>query len=184
MCTDHVHCTSTLAISTHQQNFPYLAFLAPFWSLASSVSPVTGLWGPCSGRSYIISILLLLIFLHFLIIFASITILGNVHRPCTLYLNISNKYTSCLLSFSWLFADFFIIFALITILGSAHRPCKQYSNINTTIHIFLLILSLFFKWKCKTFHIWHFLAPFWSLDSSVILVTWPHQQYHYISMIV
>ena len=123
-----------------------------------------------------------LIFPDFLSISTLITILENVHRPGTVYLNIINKYTSCLLSFSWLFTDFSIIFALITILGSAHRPCKQYPNINTTIHI--LILSLFFRWKCKTFYIWHFLAPFWSLYSSVILVTRLHQRYLYMSMMV
>ena len=49
---------------------------------------------------------------------------------------------------------------------------------------FFLILLLFFMWKCKTFHIWHFLAPFLSLDSSVILVTRLHQHYLYMSMIV
>ena len=62
------------------------------------------------------------------------------------------------LLFSWLFADFLIIFALITILGSVHRPCEQYPNIITTMHIFFLILLLFLKWKCNTFHIWHFFS--------------------------
>ena len=81
------------------------------------------------------SVSFFLIFPDFLSIFTLIAILGNVHRWCTLYLNIINKYTSCLPSLCWLFADFFNIFALITILGSVHRPCKQYPKINTTIHI-------------------------------------------------
>ena len=99
VCTDHVKSTPTSSAQSlffsnfitifhvKIQNFPCLAFLAPFWTLASTVSPVPELWGPFSGRSYIMSILFLLIFLHFLIIFASITILGNVHRPCKSYSN-------------------------------------------------------------------------------------------------
>ena len=38
----------------------------------------------------------LFIFPNFLTIFTLITILGNAHRPCKLYLNIINKYTWCL----------------------------------------------------------------------------------------
>ena len=76
------------------------------------------------------------------------------------------------LTFCWFF---FIIFALITILESAHRPCKQYPYQHHHPYFFL-ILPLFFKWKCKTFHIWHFLAhstlwilvSFWLPDSSTV----------------
>ena len=122
-------------------------------------------------------------FSHFLSIFTLITILRNVHRPCTLYVNILNKYTSCLPSFSWLFPDFFIIFALITILECVHRPSKQYPNINSTILIFFDFITIF-QVKMQNFPYLAFFSPFWSLDSSVILVTRLHQQYLYISMIV
>ena len=119
-----------------------------------------------------------LIFPDFLSIFTLITILGNVHRPCTLYLNIINKYTSCLPSFSWLFAEFFIIFAFITILGSAHRPCKQYTNIvgNGLHHIlyFFLILDQIYSF---------FFCPFIDFSAIFVLIPIfgnghrPHQQY-------
>ena len=106
MYTDHVNSTPTSSppcsffsdfitiFHVKMQNFPYLAFLAPFWSLDSGVIPVTGLWGPFCDRSYIMSILFLLIFPHFLIIFASITILGNVHRPCISYIS-SDDNSQC-----------------------------------------------------------------------------------------
>ena len=112
-----------------------------------------------------------LIFSGFLAIFTLITTLGSTHRPCKLYLNIINKYTWCLSFFSWFFPDFLIIFALITRLESAHIPCKQYPQHHHHHPHFFSILLLFFMWKCKSFHIWHFLAQLRSVDFSAILVT-------------
>ena len=148
MWTDHVHCTSTLATSTHHVS---------------------------------------LLFPDFLLIFHYLSI--NYHiRKCaqTMYTEPQHyQQVNIMSSFFFLtFADFVIIFALITILGSTHRPCKQYPNINTIIHIFFWFYHYFSSENAKLSIFGIFLAPFWSLDSSVILVTRLHQQYLYISMIV
>ena len=45
-------------------------------------------------------------FSDFLAIFTLITILGNAHRPCKLYLNIIHNSTSYLSFFSWIFLIF------------------------------------------------------------------------------
>ena len=123
-----------------------------------------------STIAYIMSILFLLSFPDFLVIFLLITILRNLNRPCKLYLNIINMYTLCLSFFSWFFPEFLIIFVLITILGSVHRPCKQYPNIITTIPIFCLFYY-YFSCESAKFPYLAFLAQFLSLDSSAIPVT-------------
>ena len=97
-------------------------------------------------------------FSDYLIRFTLLTILGNVHRPCKLYLNILNNSTSCLSFFPAFIPDFLIIFTLITILGDAHRPHKYYPIITTNRENFLSILNNIFKpgtsfrhWKCWMF---------------------------------
>ena len=79
---------------------------------------------------YIIS---LRFFSDFLAIFTLITILGNAHRPCKLYLNNTNNSTSCLSFFSCFFPDFLIIFTSLTILGNAHRPCLYLLSIHNNL---------------------------------------------------
>ena len=74
-------------------------------------------------KVYIMSILFLLIFPDFLIIFELNTILGNVHRPCKQYTNIVDNGLHLSLHFFLIFPDFLTIFTLITILGNAHRLC-------------------------------------------------------------
>ena len=61
------------------------------------------------GRSYIMSILFLLIFPDFLIIFTLLTILKNAHRPCKQYTNIVDNG---LHHVSLFFSDLFLIFLL------------------------------------------------------------------------
>ena len=68
-------------------------------------------------------------FPHFLAIFTSVTILGNVHRLCKRCINIITKSLHHVYLFLLIFLDFLAIFTSITILGNAHRPCKQYINI-------------------------------------------------------
>ena len=85
------------------------------------------------------SYLSIFFFSDFLAIFTLITILGNTHSPCKLYLNIINNFTSCLSFFSWFFPDFLIVFTLLTILGNAHRPCLHllslHNNLTTKVYI-------------------------------------------------
>ena len=124
-----------------------------------------------------------LIFSDILSIFTWITILGNAHRlctHCTLTWSTSTHHVSFFLTFCWFSHNLCINYHI--------RKCAQTMWTVPQHHYhhpyFFLILLLFFMWKCKTFHIWHFLAPFLSLDSCVILVTRLHQQYLYMSMIV
>ena len=149
MHTDHVNNSPTLSIPVYIMPLLFSWFCLIFWLylcwlpyLEMCTDHVNST--PTLLTTVYMSILFLLSFPNFLVIFLVITILGNAHRPCKLYLNIINKYTWCLSSFSWFFPDSLIIFALITILGSAHRPCKQHPKIITTIPIFFLILLLFF----------------------------------------
>ena len=178
------------------QNFPYLVFLPPFWSLHSSVIPVTGLWGPFRGKYQNDTILWQELhhvysfspdfsrFSHYicigyyirkctqtmqiiyqqwwqwsttcystlpasfpdvLVIYALITILGNVHRPCKQYPNIVGNCLQHASSFLLIIPDFLIIFTLLTILGNVHRPYKQYTNIvDNDLHHISLFFSHFF----------------------------------------
>ena len=67
-------------------------------------------------------------FPHFLAIFTSVTILGNVHRPCNQCIKIIKRVYIMSILFFLIFPDLFITFAWINILGNAHRWCKQYTN--------------------------------------------------------
>ena len=75
-----------------------------------------------------------------LVIFALITILGNVHRPWKQYSNIVSNCLHHPYSFLLIIPDFLIRFTLLTILGNAHRPCKLYLNI---VNNFTSCLSFF-----------------------------------------
>ena len=79
--------------------------------------------------AYIMSILFLLIFPDFLVIFLLIAMLGNVHTACKQCTNIVNNDLHLSLYFFLIFPDFLSIFTVITILGNAHRPCKLHLNI-------------------------------------------------------
>ena len=68
-------------------------------------------------------------FPHFLALFTSVTILGNMHRPCNQCITIIKRVDIMSILFFLIFPDLSIIFAWITRLGNAHRPCKQYTNI-------------------------------------------------------
>ena len=92
--------------------------------------------------AYIMSILFLLSFPDFLVIFLLITILGNAHRPHNQYPNIVDNDLHLSLYFFLIFPDFLTIFTLITILGNMHRPWKLYLNI---INKYTSCLS-FFSW--------------------------------------
>ena len=110
-----------------------------------------------------------LIFPHVLGIFTLITILGNVHRLCKHYPNIVNNNICHVYSFFLKFPNFLAIFSLIPIFRNAHRPCNQCHTIitNSKHHpYFLSILLLFCMWKCKTCHIWQFLASIPVMHSS------------------
>ena len=98
---------------------------------------------------YIMSILCLSFFSHFLAIFAPLTIFGNVHRPCKQCPNIVNNSLHHVCSFFLFFSDFLAIFMSITILGNAHRPCTQLSNITTPFLFFSSIFSYFFHQKLQ-----------------------------------
>ena len=111
-----------------------------------------------------------MIFSDFLSIFAWITILGNTHIPCTHYTSTWSTSTHHVASFFQTFCWFSHNLSI-----NYHiRKCAQTMWTVPQHHhhhpYFFLILLLFFMWKCNTFHIWHFLAPFLSLDSGVILV--------------
>ena len=92
---------------------------------------------------YMMSLLFFQIFPDYLTRFTLLTILGNVHRPCKLYLSILNNSTSCLSFFPEFIADFLIIFTLITILGNAHRPSKYYPIITTIWQNFSICSIIF-----------------------------------------
>ena len=71
----------------------------------------------------------LFFFPHFLAIFTSVTILGNLHRPCNQCIKIIKRVYIMSILFFLIFPDHFNIFAWLTILENAHRWCKQYTNI-------------------------------------------------------
>ena len=140
MCTDHVNSTPTFSATVY--SMPILFFLLflifsldlhylPYWEMRTDHVNNTP---TLLTMVHIIYFYFFLIFPDFLSIFTLITILGNGHRPCTLYFNIINRYTSYLSFLSQLFAHFLIMFAIIpdiliiftllTILGNVHRPCK------------------------------------------------------------
>ena len=79
-----------------------------------------------------------------LVIFALITILRNVHRPCEQYPNIVSNCLQHASSFLLSIPDFLIIFTLLTILWNVHRPCKQYLNIIDNSTSCLYFFSSFF----------------------------------------
>ena len=162
MRTDHVNSTPTLSATVY--SMPILFFLLflifsldlhylPYWELRTDHVNNTP---TLLTMVYIVYLYLFLIFSDFLAIFTWITILRNAHRPCKLYLNIINNFTSCLSLFSWFFPDFVAIFILITILGNAHRPCKLYLTLSATWHHvspFFLIFSWFSHCIYITYHI-------------------------------
>ena len=104
-----------------------------------------------STTVYTMSILFLLIFPDFLTIFISVTIFGNVHRPCQEYPALSITVSSFF--FWFFFSNFLAIFALITILGNAHRPCQQYPTLLITVYSFFPHFSGFSGYICINYHI-------------------------------
>ena len=107
-----------------------------------------------------------LIFSDFLSIITWITILGNAHRPCiyftSTWLTSTHHVSSFFLTFCWFSHNLCINYHI--------RKCAQTmwtAPHHHHHHPYFFLILLLFMWKCKTFHIWHFLAPFLSLDSSV-----------------
>ena len=84
---------------------------------------------PCRHYFIIVNNGVYSFFPHFLAIFTSVTILGNVHRPCNQCIKIIKSIYIMSILFFLIFPDLFVIFAWIAILGNAHRWCKQYTNI-------------------------------------------------------
>ena len=145
MCTDHVNSTPTLSATVYSMPilfFPLFLIFSlnlhylPYWKMHTDhVNNIPTLL----TMVYIIYLYFFRIFSDFRAIFTLITILGNAHRPCQLYLNIINNFTSCLSFFSWFFPDFLIVFTLLTILGNAHRPCLHllslHNNLTTKVYM-------------------------------------------------
>ena len=114
-----------------------ILYFLTFWSYISFwfssynvlVTIFGNVHGPCRHYFIIVNNGVYSVFPHFLAIFTSVTILGNVHRPWDQCIKIIKKVYIMSILFFLIFPDLLIIFAWITMLGNGHRPCKQYTNI-------------------------------------------------------
>ena len=188
MHTDHVNSTSTLLTTVYIISILFFLSFPDFLVIILSITTLGTVHIPCKQCTNMVdhdlhlSLGFFLIFSDFLSIFTWITILGNAHRACThctsTWSTSTHHISSFFLTFCWFSHNLCINYYIRKCAQTMWTAPQHYHH-----HpYFFLILLLFFMWKCNTFHIWHFLAPFLWLDSSVILVTRLHQQYLYISM--
>ena len=142
MCTDNVNTTSSLSTRDSILSTVFFCLLHGYIYISCHIGKCKQTSEQCLNiikKSYIGS------FSDVLVIFALITVSGNVHRPCDSTPNIVSNCLQHAYSFLLIIPDFLIRFSLLTILGNAHRPCKQYTNIvDDGLHHIFLFFSDFF----------------------------------------
>ena len=131
------HVTNSHGMDPDTQNHHDIVFLNflvihSFWFSAYNI--LVTIFGNVHRpyRHYFIAttvFIMSIFFPHFLALFTSVTILGNVHRQCKQCINTIKRVYIMSILFLLIFPDLVMIFAWITILEDVHRPCKQYTNI-------------------------------------------------------